>query len=338
MQNKMERRFLIIRWSGLGDVVMTLPAVHWLQTRFPACRITYLTDPDFTAVFTESTGVDSVETIDRRGFKSPSRGLWATGKTLATLVRLRNKGFHAVFDLQGFGETAILAYLTGAPMRVGRVKGSTLRKRIYTGPINADWELDHRSVYFQKAIANAFGENPPASLTPPSIGVDNQNRPASDGRIGLNIGASTESRRWSETHFIRLAQNLSRREITIRFFLGPQEAVLKPAIRAACQIHGFEYCSTRTIPELMDALGDCRLLVSNDTGPGHLAAALGIPVVTLFSTGDPDNVRPLAPKACWFRDRDDINRIPVEQVTRACIELLDAKNPDPHSPGSSCGL
>ena len=72
----------------------------------------------------------------------------------------------------------------------------------------------------------------------------------------------------------------------------------------------------------MEALSQCSLLISNDTGPGHLAAALGLPVITLFSTGDPDNVKPLARHARWFRNETDINQIRVADVATACLELL----------------
>ena len=67
-------RFLVIRWSGMGDVVMTLPALSWLAARFKDCRICYLTDPSFARIVQLSNRVHQVETVDRRGFKS-HRGL-----------------------------------------------------------------------------------------------------------------------------------------------------------------------------------------------------------------------------------------------------------------------
>ena len=94
------------------------------------------------------------------------------------------------------------------------------------------------------------------------------------------------------------------------------------SIQDACLKNGWECSIHKRMTSLMQSLAQCRLLISNDTGPGHLAAALGIPVVTLFSTGDPDNVGPLADRARWFRDREDINRIRVGGVFKACLELL----------------
>jgi heptosyltransferase-1 len=230
--------------------------------------------------------------------------------------------FDTVFDLQGFGETSLLARLTGASVRVGRVKGSQIRKRCYTVPIQRDWEHEHRANYFLRAVQEACGVHSNEEINRPALPRTNKPPNFSPSRIGLNLGASTASRRWSEHNFLKLAGNLSRRGIIPRFFLGPQEPFLESTVKAACQQNGWEIFALKHITYLIEALSECDLLVSNDTGPGHLAAALDLPVVTLFSTGSPENVRPLATRAKWFRDETDINRISVEGVEKACLELL----------------
>lgn len=321
MQNKTDYRFLVIRWSGMGDVVMTLPAVKWLKGRFPGSSICYLTDCAFTGIPLRSGLVRWVEAIDRRGFKS-KRLPAAALQTVRLVWMLRRSRFHAVFDLQGFGETSLIAYLTGAPVRVGRVKGSPLRRRIYTVPIRSDWEKEHRSEYFLNAVVRGLGGEQAAAPLPCRLLFQTEEASrCSDRVVGLNIGASTESRRWSEKNFFDLALRLSRRGFRIRFILGPQEAFLESAVRKRCAAEKWEITLHRELDPLIDALAGCRLLVSNDTGPGHLAAALGIPVVTLFSTGSPENVRPLAVHGKWLRDRSDINRIEVSEVESACLDL-----------------
>jgi len=75
---------------------------------------------------------------------------------------------------------------------------------------------------------------------------------------------------------------------------------------------------------LMQDISQCSLIVSNDTGPGHLAAAFGIPVITLFSTGDPENVKPLANQMRWFRDTGDINNIPPQDVADSCLNIINS--------------
>lgn len=324
MQNKRKLRFLVIRWSGMGDVVMTLPALKWLTDHFRDCQIYYLTDRPFEKIPQLSAHVRHTAAIDRRGFKTRknlSKTLW---QTMITILRLRRKKFHMVFDLQGFGETSIIAFLTGAPIRVGRIKGSPLRKQMYTIPIVADWEQDHRSRYFVKAIARSFGYRISEYLDRPLIEIGRKRPGPRPLRVGLNIGASTESRRWSEKNFFLLAHRLSRNGLKIRFFLGPQERFLEKTVKRRCHAEGWEFFVSEDFDSLIEGLSTCRLLVSNDTGPGHLAAALDIPVVTLFSTGSPENVRPLAINGKWLRNRSDINGISVTDVETACRSLLSS--------------
>lgn len=315
-------KILVIRWSGMGDIIMTLPAIKWLKEHFQDCHISYLTDIAFAAILEKSGLVDRIETIDRRGFTSGKRFLPATAGTLATVYHLRSSKFNMAFDLQGFGETALLTLLSGAPVRGGRIKNSPLRRWIYTTPIEADWAAEHRSRYFIRTVAEACAATVPSVIDPPELkitpGPDNSGR----SYVGLNIGASTESRRWSEQHFIELAKRLSGRGYGIRFFLGPQEKFLTTTIRPACLENNWDFAFHTRMEPLMTAIAQCRLLVSNDTGPGHLAAALGLPVITLFSSGTPENVKPLAKEALWFRNETDINQITVSEVENACLELL----------------
>ena len=323
MQSKTSYRFLFIRWSGMGDVVMTLPAVRWLRNRFDGCHITYLTDAAFAKIIEQSGYVDTIETIDRRRFIRSRSFLPSVFSLFGIIWRLRRTRFDFAFDLQGFGETALLAYLSGAPVRIGRYKESFLRKRIYTLHIDADWGRDHRCLFFLRAVTGPFGINP-STVTERPILPKTVSRKKVDisPRIGLNIGASTESRRWSEQNFFQLARRLTQRGYTVRFFLGPLETAMIETVKEVCMNSRWEVSVQSQIEPLIKALSECAVLVSNDTGPGHLAAALDVPVVTLYSTGSPENVGPMAVGVRWFRNEADINNIRVDDVEQACVELL----------------
>jgi heptosyltransferase-1 len=322
----MRYNFLIIRWSGMGDIIMTLPAIKWLKDHFENCHISYLTDTAFAGIVEKSESVDSIAKIDRRGIATTGRFTSSVAGAISSMFRIRRKKINMAFDLQGFGETAIIAYLSGAPVRIGRIKGSPLRKHVYNSPILADWENEHRTRYFARTVAEAFGSEAPITIEPPRIKIkSNLKNPPSERIIGLNIGASTESRRWSELNFYELAKRLAPKGFAIRFLLGPQEAFLVKATKKVCRQNNWDFSLHRQIESLIKAVSECCLLISNDTGAGHLAAALDIPVVTLFSTGSPDNVRPLAKTAKWFRDIDDINRISVSVVEEASLTILDKK-------------
>ncbi|MBI9077866.1 MAG: glycosyltransferase family 9 protein [Desulfatibacillum sp.] len=316
----MAPHYLIIRWSGMGDIVMTLPALAYLKEKQPDCRITYLTDTPFGSIPLMSGLVDRLAPVDRRGFAKASRFAGAVGGLCSIISQLRKDKPDIAFDLQGFGETAVLAALSGAPVRVGRIKKSGLRKWIYNRNIDADWGTEHRSLFFVKAIAQGLGVSPPLAPDSPRLEMPGLERVP--GLVCLNMGASTESRRWSEKNFIALGQNLAKKGCTVRLLLGPQETHILAPVQAAAREFGWELAMPDNMEGLAKACGEASLMVSNDTGPGHLAAALGVPVVTLYSTGDPHNVGPLAPRTVWFRDQEDINRIAVGGVERACLDFL----------------
>ena len=325
MQSKTSTRILLIRWSGMGDVVMTLPAVQWLRNRFSGCHITYLTDAAFAEIIHQSGHVDAVETIDRSKFKRKSALMPAVYSLVGVIWRLKSARFDFAFDLQGFGETALIAYLTGAPVRIGRYKDAFLQKRIYTHPIDANWGRDHRTLFFLRAVSGPFDIDKPTKADRPKLpktALKDSIDPTP--RIGLNIGASTESRRWSEENFFRLAHQLTQRGYRVRFFLGPQETALIKTVQKVGTESSWEVSVQNKIEPLMRELSQCTVLVSNDTGLGHLAAALDVPVVTLFSTGSPENVGPLAICSRWFRNESDINDIRVADVEQACIQLVDS--------------
>lgn len=317
----MAPNFLVIRWSGMGDIVMTLPALAYLKDKYPGCHISYLTDAPFAQIPMLSGLADYVAPLDRRGFAKGGRFSKAVLGAAGALARLRAIGIDVAFDLQGFGETAVLAAMSGAPLRVGRIKKSALRKLIYNRSINANWEKDHRSVYFVKAAAQGLGFSPPTTFDRPRIKRSGAG-PVS-GLVTLNMGASTESRRWPEQHFFLLADKLSKKGCSIRLLLGPQEKHIFAIARKTALEKGWELARPGSMESLLDCLAQSSLLVSNDTGPGHLAAALGTPVITLFSTGDPENVGPLAKRRMWFRNQDDIKQIGVQEVLNACLELME---------------
>ncbi len=289
----MKKKFLIIRWSGMGDIVMSLPAAKWLKENFDDCHISYLTDTAFSTIPDMSGFIDRVETIDRRGFEKKSRFIRTLWGAILTLKRLRRNRFDIIFDLQGFGETAIIALLAGAPIRVGRIKDSPLRKRIYNSAITADWEKVHRIHFFIKAVSKGCGMPSPDLFEFPVLLLPDKIEKRKN-LIGLNIGASTESRRWSERNFFELSKRLSLMGFSIRFFLGPQESFLVPETKKICLENNWNFFSGNSLESLISGISECSLLVSNDTGPGHVAAAIGIPVITLFSR-NPTNTHMLTP-------------------------------------------
>ena len=111
---------LLIRLKSIGDVLFALPAVHVIRENFPGAKITFLTSRENAPLLEGFREVDGVITLDRARFQS-GNPLAIVSEAFSLFRRLRGGKFSLVVDFQGYGETAWLAWLSGAPQRWGNV-------------------------------------------------------------------------------------------------------------------------------------------------------------------------------------------------------------------------
>ncbi len=137
---------LLIRFKSIGDVVLTLPAVNAIRENYPAAKISFLTSKENSPLLAGFREVNDVITVDRAALRS-GHPLKVAGEFFELLRRLRVGKFSLVVDFQGYGETAWLTRVTGAPQRWGSVYGPG-RAWAYTRGIRrtdglhlADWNL-----------------------------------------------------------------------------------------------------------------------------------------------------------------------------------------------------
>lgn len=308
------REILAIRYSGLGDLVMLLPALAGLKARHPKARITLLTDTahrDFQRI---SGGlIDRTLTVDRRVLKREGR--WAAIKEILAMIRaVRRDRYDRLYDFQSFGETATLSWLA----RAGEKSGAPKKPKYNYGYHRLVTRLreHHRSQLFQR-IAGVD-----EALAQPRLQLDDEGSAYRDALldrgddrpvVGLNIGSTQESRRWHHERFAELARRLAPR-YRVLLFIGPREKPFEPFFQGA------EIVTDTTLSQLAGAIAACDLFVSNDTGPVHMAGALLIPTLTLFSTGDDFEVGALGPHKRFIK-RTPINDITVDEVINLSGEL-----------------
>ncbi|SMC10148.1 glycosyltransferase family 9 protein [Nitratiruptor tergarcus] len=289
-------KILAIRFSGLGDIVMLLPTLKALKERYDAA-ITLLCDEANIKIKEISCGIiDEVIGIDREAFRQ--KNVVRSLQSILQIFKLWKK-FDRVYDFQSFGESAIISCITGGE-RFGAVKREWMRK-CYTHSVPYNTKC-HRSEFFAK-IAGI------QKIRKPKLCVTQKSRYATfldphKKTIGFNIGATKENRRWSEKKFFELAQQLLPRYNVLVFF-GPKEKRFLHLFNDKRIIKVYDI----DLVELAAALQLCDLVVSNDTGPVHMAAALGVPTLTLFSTGDDWQV------GCLNEKKDFIKKLPIDSIS-----------------------
>jgi len=280
--NQPIRKILIIKPRAAGDVLLSTPVAANLRNTFPNAMITFLTERGGAEILRGSPWVDEVLLLEP-GFFSRAR----------LIGRLRKERFDLVFDLFANPGTALFTLLTGARLRIGyalrfRRFGYTLAVRPRGGEVhNTDFNLD---------ALRALGIEP--GKIPPQVFLDDEERRfaaqflrsqhAGARMVGLSIGGGWETKRWRPLSFIELGRRIVREEdASVIILYGPDEAE-----EAAMIAEGIGERSVlppcTSLRELAALAEACDVVISNDTGPMHIAAAVGTPVLAIFGPTRPE--------------------------------------------------
>ena len=329
-------RFLIVRLSSLGDVIHAMPAVAALRRRYPEARIDWLVNRGYVGLLKLMIGLDDRIPVDTHG---------PLGETLSTIAALRRNRYDAVVDLQGLLKSAVLARSAGARETIG-FAGPQLReplaRPLYSRRVDAS-RAGHVIEQHLDVVAT-LGVTDRRVMFP----IDVPRTPAIDhlmetlGRDDyalINPGASWPNKRWPPVRFGQLAALLSeRRGLRSLIVWGPGEQAMAQVI--AAESRGAALLAPPTsIPDLFALSHRARIMVSGDTGPLHIAGALGTPIVALFgptlrekngpwlaadiSVSRADRCSCLYERRCRL-GTPCIDDIPVEEVIAAVERRLDA--------------
>ena len=309
-------RILAIRYSGLGDVVMLLQTLEKLKNKYENCHITLLTDKSNISLKDISCGmIDEVISLDRSVFRKRKYFL-----SLVEIVKLFpkiRKQFDMTIDFQNFGETATLTYFTNAKIKLGSPKKDKYNYG-YTEIIKRS-DHNHRSQLFSRiAKVNDNLDYSKLCLNNEAINFKEQLKNQIDKNkktIGLNIGSTQDSRRWNENNFSKL-NDILKANYNILIFIGPCEKAYKYAFK-----EDSFFIEDINLIKLSGAISICDCFISNDTGPVHIAAALQISTLTLFSTGNDFNVGALSNKKQSIKNVN-INKITVNEVIEKLNDLI----------------
>jgi len=332
-----DQRFLIIRLGSLGDVIHAVPAAAALRRTYPHARIDWVVDPRYVEL------LNLVECIDRRVPFDP-RDL-TNGRAAAwTVIReLRYARYDAVVDLQGLLKSALLSRLVGARRTVGfprRHLREPLARFLYTEA--PDPGAARHVIHKNLALLKALGVTDRAArfpiVIPRTPAVAQARERVGGGEYAIvNPGAAWPNKRWPPDRFGAVAASLHR-DFGLRSLVlwGPGEEPLANAV-AAASLGAAEAAPETTIPDLVGIARSARLMISGDTGPLHIAGAVGTPIVALFGPTFPERNGPWSPRdvvvsrvaqcSCFYERRcrkaaPCIDSIGVDEVCDGVRRLL----------------
>ncbi len=286
-------RVLVIKLRAIGDVVMATPVIDNLRAAWPQAQIDFLTEKMCFPIVKDHPEIDDHLVFDRF-FISNAPGTVALRENLNFLRQLRRKRYDVVFDLFGNPRTALFTLATGARYRVGY----NFRGRKYAYNIVVPNRGDHiHEVLFNLDALQAVGV--PVTTTKLRVEVtglhaafadDFFRRAELEGStvIGLNVSGGWYTKKWPLASFAGLADRLvAQYGVKILIFWGPGELYDARAVQEAMQQPAV-LAPQADLHQLAALLQKTDLLISNDSGPLHLATAVGTRVAGIYGPTRPD--------------------------------------------------
>ena len=285
------QNILLIKMSALGDVMHALPCAAALRELYPKAKITWIVHPQFSTFIPESPIVDEVIYFDKKAFSKMS-----LRDKLREIFHMRNmlrsKKFDLVLDLQGLFKSAVIAWLTGCPNRYGyndmregswvvskpvhgnndhghivqqyldviRFLGSKVKEPDFPMPA-----LNEEKKKMQELLLSAFGDK------------DNEKF------VAIVPGAGWITKEWPVEYFIDLSERLIEKGKYIVLIGSTAEIDKGKKISAALPKERVLNLINKTnLKELAALMGNVGLCIGGDTGPVHIAAAMGTRIIALF--------------------------------------------------------
>jgi heptosyltransferase-1 len=311
------KKILLIKMSAMGDVVQTIPLWNKLRRRYPSARLDWLATPAVTELLQHNPAVSNVIQFFRNEWATPWR-LTPFVSSARLVAMLRAAEYDLVLDLQGQLRSAVFAFASGAPVRIGfdkpradvwkaspRKIPDEARKHAWQGAREGSWlaythhiavpTLDVHPVERYLSVGPLLGlddDAPDFSFPIPheaSIRIDallDYYGIAKTKLIAIAPGTNWETKAWRTDAFAEVARNFMQKSCAVIFIGSDRErAVCEEVARLAPG--AVNLAGETTLSELAALIRCASICVTNDSGPLHLAVALDRPVVSIFGPTDP---------------------------------------------------
>jgi lipopolysaccharide heptosyltransferase II len=326
-------RILLVRLRQIGDVVFTTPAIRAIRQRFPDALLSYIVEPAAAPIVLNNPHLDEVIVAPRR------RGARGVLDDLLLGRRLRAARFDVAIDFHGGPRASLLTWLSGAPQRLGyEVAG---RSWMYTRRIARPRELRARH-----SVENQWDLLAPLGIAPPDRSHHPVEMPADaavaaavgdrltaagvtreDRLIVVHVSAGNPFRRWPAAYFVDLAVSLAaadpRRRVLVTSGPSERDAADRVIALAQARLGGARdrqvlSCGEFSLAELRALLDRAALYIGGDSGPLHVAATTGVPIVGLYGPTLPARSAPWRDSA-WITESVDAGALPCRPCNqRVC--------------------
>jgi heptosyltransferase-1 len=289
-------RIALIKPSALGDIIHALPVLSGLRALYPTAHLTWVVNRSYASLLAGHPHLDALLPFDRGAGKA---GLWVAARSAWQLARqLRASRFDLVLDLQGLLRSGLMTAATAAPRRLGFAHAREGAAWFYTERVPVPDPDEHAVDRYWRFIAALGGANlPKRFLLPRDEAADawasSRLAPWPRPWVAFHLGTRWETKRWPVAHFARLAQRVTLDHAgTVILIGGSDERPLGSELLRLQPTGVLNLLGQTSLPQLTALLRQVDAVVSNDSGPLHLADALGRPVLAPYTCSSPRRTGP----------------------------------------------
>jgi heptosyltransferase I len=304
-------KILVVRFSAMGDCIMSAWALTGLRHTLPQAHITWAVQDRFAPVIDRSRLVDSIVFADTEHWKK-HRGAPTTWLSQFRMFSaLRKEKFDVAFDLQGQVKTAFCLRLSGATKRFATRTADGMAQRLnpsidcLLGSVH-EVEASHR-------LLNSWHEFqiPAKPLMPPVHEIPNN-------QIIIQTGSGHPHKKLSQNRWHQVAKELIAQGHEVTAIGGPSDDPIytEGVTNLVGQIN---------LERALDLVANAKLHISADTGTAHAASAYGVPAVTIFGKTDPNRYRPFGNNVTILRPGPEPDDITAEEIIRAAQPYLGGR-------------
>ena len=307
------KRVVVRGTNWVGDSVMTVPALRALRRVLPDAHITLAIRPGARGIFYEADFIDDVLVYDRKGALS----------VIPQIREWRRRKFDLAVLFQNAFEAALIPFLAGVPVRLGYATES--RHALLTHPLALpDWRSSRHEVFYYLYVVTAleqmlFGTSSICEADPDwSIQVS-ENRKVEASELlrahGVHEGElvvalcpgsiNSRAKRWPAEAYASLADRLIETNRQVLLIGSKDEVDVSQDVTSRMRHRAVVLTGKTSLDQITGVLSTVDLIVTNDTGPAHIGAALGRPTIVIFGPTNPLTTRPFSPVAEILRHPPD---------------------------------
>jgi heptosyltransferase-1 len=295
------KNILIIKPSAIGDIAQSLPVLSAIRGSFADAKISWMVRKEFADMLRGHPMLDDIIIFDRKRLGKFYRNPKICGELWEFLKDLRERRFDLVIDLQGLFRTGFFSWMTGAEYRYGKANAREFGHIFYSHRIKKDKSHIHILDYYLRIVkaAGAFVSNPEFILPDTNDVLPDVRRIFTEGGFDFDryavivAGSAHNDKCWSAERFAKTSDILAERYgLDIVAVGSKSESAKTEKIAELSKTKILNLAGKTNLRQLMCVLRNTRIAISNDTGPGHIAAASGSKVVMIFGRSNPSRVRP----------------------------------------------